>query len=353
MKTVVWASNLLDVAPNFWETPNHHELSTTKDTEKVRLEQMPNGLISGAELLSLISSGRVFGPGTAVLHPTSSPCYDLRLANDMAIIIRASSDQSPGEHNSELPYTIYSEGSGFTGDLTLGPGDTALVSSVETMQFEWNVMATLGAKFNQSIKGLLVLTGSAIDPGYGRVLADGHWVPKAPPERVYFWIANISLKTISLRHFDRIARLQFFACEEADDQFKTALQNSCHDNFANVVRELKQVGVESAPGMGLFAQPKRITGQFQELSSKVSLAERRIETSTATTYYLGVFGVFLIVATLLGVAVSSVLSLASRFPRNAPIYFAVIACVGLAALLSLFIVVTIMAIKHLRSIRDP
>ena len=79
---------------------------------------------------------------------------------------------------------------------------------------EWDIAGNIGLKFSLAAQGLLVLTGMALDPGYGRQLDDnGVWIAMAD-QCLHFVLANVGPKPVVLTPGrERIAFLQLFEIE--------------------------------------------------------------------------------------------------------------------------------------------
>jgi deoxycytidine triphosphate deaminase len=114
--------------------------------------------------------------------------YDLRVANTKMIL----------PDGTRIP-----EGQYFGQPFHLQPGDVALVSSLERIHMPPDLCGAISIKFSYASKGILMLMGMNVDPGYGCSDPEGM--------RLHFILANMSTSVLSIRPGeDRIAALQFF-----------------------------------------------------------------------------------------------------------------------------------------------
>jgi deoxycytidine triphosphate deaminase len=161
-------------------------------------------ILTGQELIRALSEGsEIFRDGSWSPRQIRGAGYDLRLAADMMVIPKA-------PESSE--YRTVDRGDTIVEQFTLAPGDTALVSTVEKFSMEPWIAAQVSAKFGLAARGLLLLSGTAIHPGYGRTKPRSEGAPWEPrdDERLYLVMANVGPDEVNLRCGDTIAHLQFF-----------------------------------------------------------------------------------------------------------------------------------------------
>jgi deoxycytidine triphosphate deaminase len=215
-------------------------------------------------------AGEIFSSGweEASLQAAS---YDLRIAPVLLIL-------PDGER--------YNEDRPRRESFVLKPGDVALVSTVERIKVPWDLIGNISIKFSYARRGILILTGLIVDPGYGSANLDG--------ERLHFVIANTSTEALPINPgVDRIASLQFITLCGEPDQDKAV-------SSVDWEREL----FEAEP------EPKLALGFFEELAG-VRHRVDRFEASIRGTRDVVFFGVFLIAATLFAGFTTTILLLAS------------------------------------------
>ncbi|GAA3774611.1 hypothetical protein ACFS5L_28765 [Streptomyces phyllanthi] len=278
-------------------------------SENDRRELRPGCLLSQQDLLKeLETSERIFRAGSWSGEKLLGAGYSVRLGDDLLVI-----PDRPGDSR----YTAI-RGDNVVPEFTLAPGDTALISTIEKFSFDFDITATIGDKFGLAARGLLVLHGSAVHPGYGRERDEesGIWTPKRD-ERLYFIVANVGPDSITMRKGDTIAYLQFFDVERVQEKPVVNLgfdhlsrlfraDHHAEDGGLSYFRNVKDLRSE------VESERRRIDERISETERKVennhTEMERRItDTQTAvdrlsnTSNMIVVFGVFLIAATLLGV----------------------------------------------------
>ncbi|WP_069764454.1 hypothetical protein [Streptomyces sp. LUP47B] len=279
-------------------------------TENARRPQRPGCLLSQQDLLTeLRDSERIFRTGSWKPEQLLGAGYSVRLGDDLLVI-----PDNPGDSK----YTAI-KGDNVMPEFRLAPGDTALISTVEKFSFDFDVTATIGDRFGLAAKGLLVLHGSAVHPGYGReetAPESGIWIPKAD-ERLYFIVANVGPKDITMREGEPIAYLQFFEIERAPeksvdnvgfDHLSTLFGAGRHteDGGLSYFRNVKDLRTEidnerSRIDEELSGMGRTIQINHAEMNSRVTDAQTAVDRVTNTSNMIVVFGVFLIATTLLGI----------------------------------------------------
>ncbi len=198
--------------------------------------------------------------------------YDLRIAPVLLIL--------PGgiRHGEDRPHH---------NPFVLNSGDVALVSTIERVRVPWDLIGNISIKFSYARKGILVLTGLIVDPGYGSAVDDG--------ERLHFVIANTSTERVVISpERDRIASLQFITLCGDPDRSKAV-------SSADLEREL----FEGEP-------PRKLALGFFEELARVRDKVDNFEASIRGTRDVVFFGVFLIAATLLAGLATTIILLASQ-----------------------------------------
>ncbi|MEY9962011.1 hypothetical protein ABIA33_000032 [Streptacidiphilus sp. MAP12-16] len=218
--------------------------------------------------------------------------------------------------------------------FTLAPGDSALISTIEKFSFDFDITATIGDKFAMSARGLLILHGAAVHPGYGRTydsMAD-RWVPKHD-ERLYFIVANVGPIDIHLREGDEIAYLQFFDIEPAAQlrsvsnvgfDYLSRLFRADHDTedgglayFRNV-KDLRSETESTVRDLQtrIEQSQREMESELAQLKREVSDAQTSVDRVTNASNTVVVFGVFLVGVTLLGFVLTSIADLIDKLPDH-------------------------------------
>jgi deoxycytidine triphosphate deaminase len=269
---------------------------------------------------------RVFRDGSWNPGQLRGSGYDLRLADDLLVI--------PAEPGSS-GYKAVDKSTPPVGEFTLSPGDSALVSTIERFSLDFDVAATIGPKFRWSAKGLLVLQGTAVHPGYGRHLsAEGAWLP-TEDERLYFVVANVGPGNIVMRKGDPIAYLQIIDIEPPEEQVAVA-----NVGFEFLRDRLFRAGQDGSTtgGLAYFRSVKdlqhamtaetvrrehewsdfqrQMAADVTEVKRQVSEAQTTIDRVNNTSNMIVVFGVFLVAVTLLGITLTTLIDLVEKMPQH-------------------------------------
>jgi deoxycytidine triphosphate deaminase len=267
-------------------------------------------LYSGASLERLLKSGVIFDAGSWRTDHVRATGYDLTLAEDLLVI---------PERSGEPSVAVFPRGSARATDILLAPGDTALAASQERIHMPWDCGGIIGPKFSLAARGLLVLTGIAIDPGYG-LQRDSHgWIP-VPDQRLHFVLANVGSDTIALRpKEERLACIQFFLVEPLEPSQRRPIASLgflAHDEFFESKPPLEA-------GLVFFKNVRDISERVDaalaaatRTKEEVEVLASRVEKVEGGSNFVVVFGVYLVTVTVVGIAVSLILQAVERFPRH-------------------------------------
>jgi deoxycytidine triphosphate deaminase len=264
----------------------------------------PGGLLTGERLRSVLAAGeRVFVEGSWSEANVRGAGYDLRMATDLMVI-----PDGPGAQS----FTAYERGQHRAGDVLLAPGDTALFSSRERFSFDFDVCGNIGAKFSLAAKGLLILTGLAVDPGYGREPAlDGRWRPMGD-QRLHFLVANVGPSPVALRPGqDTVAFLQLFEIPPIRDR-----QPVRSRGFETLQDQLFAGDAGARGGLAYFRNVRDAQRAVERLDLTVDQLRTDVEKVQNATNYVVVFGVFLVAITLLGVLANFLVQTLASLPSE-------------------------------------
>jgi deoxycytidine triphosphate deaminase len=196
--------------------------------------------------------------------------YDMRMADTGMIL--------PGGR-AILPDTTEP----YTSQVLLRPGETIFVSTRERFHVPLDLVGNMSIKGELSREGVLSLTGLIVDPGY----EDG---PSADG-RLHFRLANLGSRPVVLTPGEtRIASIQFLRL--------TGDARSDPQVFPNVWANVQD-----------FQQGLGFIEDLRDLRSTVDGVRRDFENQRRSIEYVILAGVIVVLTTLLGVSVASVLSL--------------------------------------------
>lgn len=262
-------------------------------------------LLTGGQLTEALSAdSRVFMPGTWSDGQVRSGGYDLRLAGNMLVAPAdgQGSYRSVEADEPEVP------------EITLRPGDAALVSTAEVFTLDRDVLGQVTPKFRWAARGLLILSGTAIHSGYGRVKHGDAWLP-GEGARLHLILANNGPADITLRRHDTIAYLQLFQADPSGvepeernlgfEYLRANLFDPSHGPLKSGLayfRTLKDL--ESTLGSAVDEQQTKLDAVTQRLDETAAIVDR-VQSATNTVV---VFGVYLVAVTLLGVVTSALVN---------------------------------------------
>lgn len=197
--------------------------------------------------------------------------YDLRMADD-GLVLPSGTVVKPGE-------TPYQE------DIVLDSGGTIFVSTRERLSLPPDLVGNMSIKGELAQKGILSLTGLIVDPGYKEGSSgDG---------RLHFRLANLGTRPVVLRPGStRIASIQFLRLSQPASPVEM--------NFPDIWKSRDGI----AHGLGFVDEIRKVQSRVSDLTMDFERQKRSVS-------YVVLAGILVIMATLLGVAVSGLLSLGS------------------------------------------
>jgi deoxycytidine triphosphate deaminase len=218
---------------------------------------MGDGLLGAIEIERRLAAETIFRPDTWVNANLRGAAYDLRAARD-GLNDPGGVRYPPGEERPEAT-------------LRLNQGDAALLSSVERFCLPWDVAGLMGVKFNLARRGVLMLTGVSVDPGYGLEFEGaGRWVAKAD-QRVHFLVTNVGNRPVDIElGTQAVASIQFAYVTEPDDDRKHRLATA-------MTRTTGENAELASDGVGFFTALEALR---TEVTSQSALSRSQHEATT-------------------------------------------------------------------------
>jgi deoxycytidine triphosphate deaminase len=229
--------------------------------------EFTGGVLSDGAILREVENGRLIVSGFDEdgLHPAS---YDLTIAPD-ALITPSGREIQPGEAERRHRQVV------------LEPGETALFSTKDLFIMPPHIAGNLSIKNRLAAEGLSLLSGLLVDPGYGLdELADDELGC-----RLFMHVANTGKKTIALHPGkDKIARIQFLpVVGERWDQRRVARASRWSE--------------QQQASLGFLSDLKRLKDSTESNRDLIT--------------YVIAGGIFVLLMTMISVALAVILSLSS------------------------------------------
>ena len=259
------------------------------------------GVLASSALRHRLERGEIFRPNSWEPSLIRGAAYDVRVAADSMVI------PGPGRDES----LVYGRQQLREAPIVLSPGDVALLTTAERFCMPWDLSANVGVKFSFASQGLIILSGLMVDPGFGMVKdSTGRWVP-GEDERLHFLITNVSRHELEVHPLEPIAALQFFTL------VGTPLELEVHSR-ENMERMFFHPDHRLSLGFAFFTKMADLSSEVDELRRRtdeipvfrtaLESTEKRVDASESATRTVVVFGVYLGLTTLLGVALATTLS---------------------------------------------
>lgn len=251
--------------------------------------------LSHDDISARLHRGQIFLPGSWDSSCVRAAAYDIRMAPDLALI------PDPPEFKTGR---YYPRGTKRISEVILQPGDVAFVSSAERLCLPWNLTGLLGTKFSLTAKGIMTLTGTFVDPGYGlRLDEDGNWIAMTD-QRLHFLFANVGpAPVVFVPGQEKIASIQFMVVTEPPHKREV---NSV--GFSRIEDAyLNRKSVEG--GLIFFRNMADLGDEIKRIDQKIDLFQHRLSGIEAGSNQIVMFGIYLICVTFLGISLTSLLAL--------------------------------------------
>jgi deoxycytidine triphosphate deaminase len=250
---------------------------------------------------------QIFRPESWDIRSLRGAAYDLRVAHDY-LILPDGSRYWPG-----APDPV---NRAYTGSFELRPGEVAFVSSAEKLCMPWDLTANIAPKFRLALGGLLVMGGMLVDPGYGRVMTeDGETVSLPDGERLHFQLVNLGVKNLAIEPGRTcVAAIQFITldgnpCKSFEQGSDTAVPDLGVPSSERLLRDLFHPHAkEPLPQLAFFSKTAGLGGRVESVEEGVARNEIRIEVTERANDRVLVYGVLVILITLLGASFAAIVS---------------------------------------------
>ena len=232
-------------------------------------------VLSGDKIRARLGNDEIFRDGTWDDDCIKEASYALRIVRDGMMI--------DGK--------FYDPGKFFKGDfIKIEPGKIAILSTEERLNMPGNLVGKIGIRFDYALRGLTGLMGIQVDPYYGSNNSD---------ERLFIRVANLGNEAISLSKGDTVFT---FELHDVNGEVEKKEKES---TWARIKKELSH-------------QDDSSWSYVSQVKSDLSK-----ETQNVREYQQPVvlFGVFLVAATILSVAISLALNFDEIESAKPPSWF--------------------------------
>ena len=232
-------------------------------------------ILSGQEIEGRIRQGQIFKANTWVRSSIKEASYALRVAPDGLVL--EGKQFEPGE---EYPGE----------DIAIEPGKIAILSTIERIDMPADLAGKIGIRIDHALKGLTGLMGIQVDPLYGYDKED---------ERLFVRVANLGNETVRLRPGDKAFTFELHTVDGNVD----APSPPKRSTWERIERVL--AGQENSS----WSYVTRVRADLSE-ESKGIRDTLDTETQRVRDYLqpIVMFGIFLVAVTILGVAITVILS---------------------------------------------
>lgn len=244
-------------------------------------------VLSKAAIRERLEKGEIFRKDTWDYNCIKEASYALRIAGDGLLL--NGELYPPGMENPDTdPY------------FSIKRGEIAIFSTMERLNMPNDVVGHLGIRYDYAVQGLTRLMGIQVDPAYGRGVKD---------ERLYLRVLNLGNQEVKVRPGDVVFNVEFRKLVgEIDDSIP--------------VRQLMWERLEKTLLQRPNPSESYITEAEKELNKGMEAVKLQLEHDMEQVRQglqpVVMFGVFLVAATLLSVAISVILNSREISPATVP-----------------------------------
>ena len=276
-------------------------------------------ILSGEAILERLERGEIFRERTWDRNSLKEASYALRLALDWLM----------------LDDEYYSPEKKYPKDyIEIKPGRIAILSTVEALDMPADLVGKIGIRLNHALQGITGLMGIQVDPLYGNDKDD---------ERLFVRVANLGNESVILWPNDQIFTFELHELlggVPVQDSGKPA-------TWDRIRKELVDQNHAS------WTYVTHVSSDLSETSTKIQNELDR-ETRRIRDYLQPVvlFGVFLIAATILSVAIATTLDISNTWKSAIPEWALNVSWTGLIVAICM-VVATAMIVIVVATFRKP
>ena len=243
-------------------------------------------ILSGNEIRKRLKDKQIFTERTYDEDSIKEASYALRVARDGLMV--------EGHR--------YRPGKEFVdGDIKIEPGEIAILSTVERLCMPADLVGKIGIRFDYASLGLTGLMGIQVDPFFG-------WGNK--DERLYIRVANLGNESVCIPPYKEVFTFELHRLSSPAPEPSTPripmwhriqeiLAGQREPSWSYVTR------VQSNSDKAVSEVQRQLADQEKNLQDKLS---SETESLRQNLQPLVMFGIFLVAVTILGVAISLIIS---------------------------------------------
>ena len=273
-------------------------------------------------ILDRLETGDIFRKGTWDEGALKEASYALRVAPDGLM----------------LNGKYYRPGYGYPKDyIEIKPGKIAILSTVERLNKPCDLVGKIGIRLDYALKGITGLMGIQVDPLYGRDKKD---------ERLFVRVANLGNEPVKILPG---AQMFTFELHEVTGSVEGPTSGK-PDTWERILEELADQDDSS------WTYVTRVSSDLSESETTIrENFDREIEKIRDYLQPVVLFGVFLIAATILSVAIATILSIGGTSQNVIPSWVINVSWILLMVAICLVAIVTtavigIVAVSRLTSL---
>lgn len=230
-------------------------------------------VLSRVAIKERLAKGEIFHKGTCDDSCIKEASYALRVAKDGLLL------------NGEL-YPPGTESPDASRYFIIKPGEIAIFSTMERLNMPNDVVGHLGIRIDYAVQGLTGLMGIQVDPAYGKGVED---------ERLYLRVINLGSQEVKVRPGDAVFNVEF-------RKLVGEINDEIPDRQPMWGRLEQPLLRQQNPSDSYITEAQKEFDEGMEDVKKQS--EHDMEQVRQGLQPVVVFGVFLVAATLLSVAIA-------------------------------------------------
>ena len=186
--------------------------------------------------------------------------------------------------------------------FSLQPGQAAFVSTTEQICMPLDLVGFISIRFSFAMRGVMILTGLVVDPGYGGEVKDETW-STGPGGRLHFLLANVGSEPVEIRPgADSVASIAFATLLGSPDIKTIPSHKELEARVFESHKAVPSIQLFRVLSMHQQETAATITGlenRLQSLQNEITTVTRTVDRVETGAVQVIQFGIWLLSATLL------------------------------------------------------